>query len=283
MQVILGNSPFSAFRLRQFLTQIQHRVPEVQKIAARLIYFVELEKTSPHVITPAALAQWLEGKVYTPDQLPNGQSLLVVPRIGTISPWSSKATDIAHVCGLKDIQRIEHGIAYYVTATQPLTLHQLRQVALPLQDIMTETLLLDVTEAEKLFHQTAPQPFTSIDILHQGRDALDIANQQLGLALSAQDLNYLLESFTQLKRNPTDAELMMYAQVNSEHCRHKIFNTHWIIENKNQPYSLFEMIKYTHQTRPQGTLSAYSDNAAILQGADTQRWWSDVKDHHYHY
>ncbi|MGB6975860.1 MAG: phosphoribosylformylglycinamidine synthase [Gammaproteobacteria bacterium] len=281
MLVILGNSPFSAFRLRQSLIQVQHRVPEVRDLVARVVYFVELQE--PTSLIPSELAEWLGGVVYSSKVIPSGQCLFVVPRIGTISSWSSKATDIAHVCGLKAIKRIEHGIAYYATAAKSLNTQQLHIIANQLHDLMTETVLFAVTEAESLFQHVVPQSFNSIDILQHGRMALDTANQQLGLALSSQDIDYLIESFTKLNRNPTDVELMMYAQVNSEHCRHKIFNSHWVIQDKTQPYSLFEMIKYTHQMHPQGTLSAYSDNAAILQGAETKRFWSDTIDHEYHY
>jgi phosphoribosylformylglycinamidine synthase len=282
MLIILGSSPFSAFRLHQFLIQIKDHVPEVHDLVARRVYFVDLEESTAN-LTPTELAKWLQGIVYEPQVIPKGQSFFIVPRLGTISSWSSKATDIAHVCGLKAIKRIEQGTAYYITAPNHLNAPELQLIANHLYDLMTETVLFDVEEAKMLFQQAAPRSFTSLDVLQHGRMALDRANQQLGLALSNHDIDYLVTSFTQLNRNPTDVELMMYAQVNSEHCRHKIFNAHWIIQDKTQPYSLFEMIKHTHQVRPQGTLSAYSDNAAVLQGADTRRFWSDTPNHHYSY
>ncbi|MFN6961268.1 MAG: phosphoribosylformylglycinamidine synthase, partial [Rhodocyclaceae bacterium] len=197
-----------------------------------------------------------------------GTMLLVTPRLGTISPWSSKATDIAHNCGFDAVKRIERGIAY-ILPNSALTKRHLAR----LHDRMTESVLDSLDAVEALFHHVAPQPMTSIDILAGGRTALVAANDELGLALSADEIDYLIDNFTKLGRNPTDVELMMFAQANSEHCRHKIFNASWEIDGEPQPLSLFGMIRKTHQAHPAGTIVAYADNAAVIEGAKIKRFY----------
>src|SRR6185437_286109 len=204
------------------------------------------------------------------------ERLLVVPRAGTISPWSSKATDIAHVCGLAAVERIERGIEYRITARRRLGPERLAQLAPALLDRMTEMALLDAGEAGRLFGHTAPKPSRRIS-LAGGRAALEEANRAMGLALSADEIDYLLASFRQLGRDPTDAELMMFAQANSEHCRHKIFNARWIIDGREQEESLFAMIRYTHARHPEGVLSAYRDNAAVIEGAEGFRYFPEPR------
>lgn len=181
----------------------------------------------------------------TDNEDPEGEMLLVVPRPGTISPWSSKATDIAHNAGLVSILRLERGIAYYIQGTIIKEHHQ--QVEALLYDRMVEAVFTDVSDAEKLFSHHEPEPMTQIDTLQQGRPALEQANITLGLALADDEIDYLLASFTELGRNPTDVELMMFAQANSEHCRHKIFNASWTLDGKDQDISLFGMIRNTHE------------------------------------
>ncbi|MGZ0018439.1 phosphoribosylformylglycinamidine synthase [Nitrosomonas sp. wSCUT-2] len=203
----------------------------------------------------------------------NGDFFLVVPRPGTISPWSSKATDIAHHCGLTAVERIERGIAYYIRCKSPISPDALSRLKPLLHDRMTETVLASLEDAAHLFQHFPPNPLNTIDVIGGGIDALRQANQTMGLALSADEIDYLLHHFQQMQRNPTDVELMMFAQANSEHCRHKIFNADWIIDGKPRNHSLFAMIRNTHQLHPQGTLVAYADNASVIEGADIDRFY----------
>ena len=196
---------------------------------------------------------------------------MVTPRLGTISPWASKATDIAHNCGLNVIERIERGILY--SFSRELSQQEQDSWQTILHDRMTESVLTAVADSAQLFHTTAAKSFTSIDILANGKTALQAANQQMGLALSADEIDYLVENYQQLQRNPTDVELMMFAQANSEHCRHKIFNAKFIVDDEAKPESLFGMIRATHQAYPEGTLVAYKDNSSIIAGASIERFY----------
>jgi phosphoribosylformylglycinamidine synthase len=204
----------------------------------------------------------------------------VLPRFGTISPWASKATDIAHNCGMAHIHRIERGIVFGVQLksgllgkAKQLDAQKANAIAALLHDRMTETVVRSPDQAQPLFHELAPQPLAFIDIIAGGRGALTDANQTLGLALSDDEIDYLLEAFHRAGRNPTDVELMMFAQANSEHCRHKIFNADWTIDGELQQRSLFSMIKNTHQQQPKGTVVAYADNASIIEGASAMRFY----------
>jgi phosphoribosylformylglycinamidine synthase len=220
----------------------------------------------------------LDDGVTSPPPPADAQLFLVVPRLGTISPWASKATDIAHNCGLERIHRIERGIAYRVRLTGGRAFgdHE-RALLLPLlHDRMTETVLAAADEAEALFRSAEPAPLTTVDVVGGGRAALVAANRALGLALSDDEIDYLVESFTGLNRNPTDVELMMFAQANSEHCRHKIFNADWVIDGQPQTDSLFGMIRETYLASPDGVLSAYKDNAAVMQGFTAKRFFPDA-------
>ncbi|MFR0314305.1 phosphoribosylformylglycinamidine synthase, partial [Escherichia coli] len=205
---------------------------------------------------------------------PQGKLLLVTPRPGTISPWSSKATDIAHNCGLQQVNRLERGVAYYIEAGT-LTNEQWQQVTAELHDRMMETVFFALDDAEQLFAHHQPTPVTSVDLLGQGRQALIDANLRLGLALAEDEIDYLQDAFTKLGRNPNDIELYMFAQANSEHCRHKIFNADWVIDGEQQPKSLFKMIKNTFETTPDYVLSAYKDNAAVMEGSEVGRYFAD--------
>ena len=211
-----------------------------------------------------------------------GEMLLVLPRPGTISPWASKATDIAHNCGLAAIERIERGVAYRVATRDdaPLSPGD-RQTLLPLlHDRMTEAVFASLTDAARLFAAVEPQPVITIDLMTRGREAIVDANVELGLALSDDEVDYLAASFRGAGRNPTDVELMMFAQANSEHCRHKIFNADWTIDGKRQPMSLFAMIRRTHEANPEGTIVAYVDNAAVMEGATARRFYPGVDGHY---
>ena len=203
---------------------------------------------------------------------PEGHLHFVTPRPGTISPWSSKATDIAHNCGLNKVKRLERGIAYYVESDE-LSGEQTKALTALLHDRMVEVILPSFDEASVLFARTEPTKFTSVDVLTQGRVALEQANIKLGLALAEDEIDYLVENFTRLGRNPNDIELMMFAQANSEHCRHKIFNADWTIDGEVQPKSLFKMIKNTFEKTPDNVLSAYKDNAAVMTGSTAGRFF----------
>jgi len=204
-----------------------------------------------------------------------GESFIVIPRVGTISSWSSKATDIAHNCGLNEVERIERGLAYYFELTKPLDEKTTEKLTALLHDRMMETVVRKADEAEVLFRQQEPKPFKTVDILNGGRSALESANVELGLALAEDEIDYLMENFTALGRNPHDIELYMFAQANSEHCRHKIFNADWIIDGKKQDKSLFKMIKNTFEKTPDFVLSAYKDNAAVMEGSKAGRFFPD--------
>jgi phosphoribosylformylglycinamidine synthase len=216
---------------------------------------------------------------YGPKMAPSpetGRLFLVIPRLGTISPWSSKATDIAQHCSLDAVERIERGVAYWVTSVDAA--YDVSRTILPLiHDRMTETVLDAFDQAGRLFRHFEPQPLTTVDVIGDGMPALVSANRAMGLALSEEEIAYLAENFTRMGRNPTDVELMMFAQANSEHCRHKIFNADWVIDGKAEPHTLFGMIRTTHARNPRGTVVAYSDNSSVIEGACTPRWFPDVR------
>ena len=199
---------------------------------------------------------------------------LITPRIGTISPWASKATEIAKNCGFTQIQRIERGMAVWLSGS--LSEAQKQQWAALLHDRMTESVLPDFQVAAKLFAHPEAQTFDTVDVLSGGRAALEKANTDLGLALSPDEIDYLLDNYQALKRNPSDVELMMFAQANSEHCRHKIFNADFILNGEKQPKSLFRMIRDTHEAAPAGTVVAYKDNASVIEGAKIARFYPDA-------
>ncbi len=273
MLLLHGAPALSEFRLQKTLSAIRERVPGVAFLYADHIHFVDLElklNDEEHRLLERLLD-------YGPprEEPPEGQLLLVVPRFGTISPWSSKATDIAHNCGLNKVRRIERGIAWYLVAGKEETLQEeaLEQIRPLIHDRMTETVLNSFDEAEGLFLQNEPAPVGTIDLLGGGRAALEKANRELGLALAEDEIDYLLENFRLLERNPTDVELMMFAQANSEHCRHKIFNADWVIDGEPQAHSLFDMIRNTYRAHPEGILSAYADNSAVIEGFDGKRFY----------
>lgn len=216
---------------------------------------------------------------------PVGQLLLVTPRPGTISPWSSKSTDIANNCGLTKIIRLERGLIYYVSTedSSPLTPAQQSTLNNLLHDRMMETIFKDLNDATALFASAEPGELTSIDIEHGGKNALVQANIDLGLALADDEVNYLFENFSKLGRNPHDIELYMFAQANSEHCRHKIFNADWTIDGVKQPKSLFKMIRNTHEVNPDFVLSAYKDNAAVMVGNKGGRFFPNPATNVYGY
>jgi phosphoribosylformylglycinamidine synthase len=260
-----GSAAFSAPRLARLQKTLGDSVAGI-RLAAEHWYFVELE-TALNADETARLKDLLGIPVQLPAP-PEGDLLLVTPRLGTISPWSSKATDIARNCGFAAVKRVERAVAYHVAGKLEKS-----ALATRLHDRMTESVLDSVEAARALFHHVAPQPLTSIDLLGGGRAALVTANRELGLALSEDEIDYLADNFAKLGRNPTDVELMMFAQANSEHCRHKIFNASWTVDGEAQPLSLFGMIRETHTAHPEGTVVAYSDNAAVIEGATIRRFY----------
>jgi len=216
-------------------------------------------------------------------QTPSGTLFLITPRPGTISPWSSKATDIAHNCSLKNINRIERGCAFYIETDATLSEEDFALVASFLHDRMTESVFTHTDDAAVLFAHTEANTFTSVDVLGEGKEALVNANVSLGLALADDEIDYLFDSFTKLGRNPTDVELYMFAQANSEHCRHKIFNASWTIDGEDQEKSLFKMIKNTYELLPDHVYSAYKDNAAVMEGWEAGRFFPNPQSHQYEY
>ncbi len=272
-----GAAALSEFRIEKLLERVRALEPAVTALAARFVHFVALDRalTAPE---HERLERLLSYGPHVRGARDGGgrEPLWVVPREGTISPWSSKATDIARVCGLAAVQRIERGIEYRLAAAAPLGPRTLASLAPLLLDRMTEMALYEVADAARLFGHASPKPLRRI-ALSGGRAALERANREMGLALSADEIDYLLASFRQMGRDPTDAELMMFAQANSEHCRHKIFNARWIIDGTAREESLFEMIRHTHARHPQGVLSAYRDNAAVIEGTPGVRYFSDPR------
>jgi len=268
-----GRSALSPFRLDKLKRSLAKVVPSITAIHAEFWHFAALSRP----LTAEERQRLGRLLTYGP-AMANGDArgdlLLVVPRLGTISPWSSKATDIAHHCGLKAVERVERGVAWYFgkPGWMPLEAHERAALAPMIHDRMTETVLTDLDGVEALFAHHPPTPLATVDILRGGRDALVAANREMGLALSGEEIDYLTQTFTRLGRNPTDVELMMFAQANSEHCRHKIFNAEWIIDGERQAHSLFAMIRETHARHPQGTLVAYADNAAVMEGAEGARF-----------
>ena len=269
MLKIPGTSALSDFRVQKLLAELQAVEPAITDLSARFIHFVDVENNLNEG-QEAVLSQLLSyGSVQSMTAVQNGESLLVVPRSGTISPWSSKATEIAQRCGLSEVNRIERGIDYSLMTGKPLSASVKTQLSALLHDRMTQTVLYGNAEPD-LFSHHQPQPLQSVAIIEQGRDALVKANAQLGMALSEDEIDYLTAGFQKLGRNPTDVELMMFAQANSEHCRHKIFNANWTIDGVEQAKSLFSMIRNTADKSPEGILSAYSDNASVAVGSKAQ-------------
>ena len=268
-----GGPALSEFRVLKLLDNLQQLIPAATSLAAEFRYFVDLNgglSAGDERILKELLA---EGRPPS-SQEPGGVLLLCVPRFGTVSPWSSKATDIAHNCGLSKIHRIERGIAFHLLyAGAAPSREVLARAALLLHDRMTQTLLFEEALAVRLFEYAAPAELRVVDILKGGRKSLVKANKTYGFALSDDEIDYLVANFKQLKRNPTDAELMMFAQANSEHCRHKIFRGNWIIDGQPQKISLFDLIRHTHEHNPEGVLSAYRDNASVIQGYKGMRFF----------
>ncbi|TWO86245.1 phosphoribosylformylglycinamidine synthase [Shewanella algae] len=273
MEIIRGAPALSAFRVQKLMQACEAAQLPVKQIYAEYVHLAYLSEA----LNPDDQAQLSKILTYGPaieSHEPQGTLLFVTPRPGTISPWSSKATDIAQNCGLKQVKRLERGLAYYVES-DALSSEQLKILKALLHDRMMEVVLDSFEAADVLFARTEPKPFVSVNILGEGRRALEIANREMGLALADDEIDYLVTNFLRLERNPNDIELMMFAQANSEHCRHKIFNADWTIDGEVQPKSLFKMIKNTYEKTPDYVLSAYKDNAAVMTGFEAGRFFPD--------
>ena len=275
-----GSQALSPFRIVRLLARLQALEPAVAAVESRFIYFIDCERaleareralleallTAAGARGDPAGAQRHAGRTT--------RELLVVPRLGTISPWSSKASDIARVCGLAAVRRIERGVLYRVAQNAPVAAARIAELGAALHDRMTESLLEHCGDAVRLFATELPRPLERV-ALAGGRAALEQADRRLGLALAADEIDYLLETFARLGRDPTDVELMMFAQANSEHCRHKIFNAEFVIDGVPRARSLFDMIRNTYGRAPGGILSAYRDNAAVFVGHEASRFLPD--------
>jgi phosphoribosylformylglycinamidine synthase len=278
-----GGSALSSFRSLQLLPRLQAISERITGVSARFVHLVLSDTTPDTALTQQLAALLTYGEPYTVLANCAGndkafQPLIVVsPRFGTVSPWASKATDIAHNCGLP-VRRVERIVEYRITlktrllGKTELMPEQLAQVGTLLHDRMTESVMFERAQALQLFTELHAAPMVHVDVLMGGKDALKAANAEFGLALAEDEIDYLVGAFTQLQRNPTDVELMMFAQANSEHCRHKIFNAEFTINGVAQDKSLFGMIRHTHQTNPQHMLVAYSDNASVMEGSLVERF-----------
>ena len=274
MSVVLplrGTRALSDFRVEKLLQKAAALGLPAAQLSSEFWYFAASD--APLAADDAAkLEALVDAQSVAAPQVSDGLNLfLITPRLGTVSPWASKATDIAHNCGLSQISRIERGMAVWVAGR--LNDEQKRQWAALLHDRMTESVLPDFQAAAKLFAHPEAQTFATVDVLGGGRDALVKANAELGLALSPDEIDYLVENYRALNRNPSDVELMMFAQANSEHCRHKIFNADFVLNGQAQEKSLFRMIRDTHEAHPEGTVVAYKDNASIIEGAKIKRFY----------
>ncbi|QRI92279.1 phosphoribosylformylglycinamidine synthase [Delftia lacustris] len=274
-----GGNALSSFRAQQLLTDLVAIHPKITGIAARFVHLVATDAAPTPALQERLQALLTYGDPYEGPQGPaDGTALVVTPRLGTISPWASKATDIARNCGL-EVFRVERITEYRVVLKSgllggkpELSAEQTAQIAALLHDRMTESVFATRAEAEQLFSALEAAPMEFVDVLGGGRAALETANRQWGLALADDEIDYLVDAFKGLQRNPTDVELMMFAQANSEHCRHKIFNAQFTIDGVAQDKSLFGMIRHTHQVSPQHTVVAYSDNASIMEGHEVERF-----------
>ena len=281
-----GGNALSSFRVLQLLPKLQAINPNITHVSA---HFVHLAATdgAPDAALQAKLQSLLTygepsvqgDPAQSTDQKANTLKIIVAPRLGTVSPWASKASDIAHNCGLA-VKRIERMTEYVLTVkgTAALNAAEIQSISAILHDRMTESVLLNRADSLNLFSHLDAAPMAHVDVLHGGKTALQQANTEFGLALAEDEIDYLVKAFTELKRNPTDVELMMFAQANSEHCRHKIFNANFIVDGVAMDKSLFGMIRHTHQTNPQHMVVAYSDNASVMAGGVVERFTADAAD-----
>jgi phosphoribosylformylglycinamidine synthase len=276
MITVAGGNAVSKARLQKRLAIVRRGNPGVRALTASFVHFVDADGplTPEHTQVLERLLTYGprgSGKPAERSTVAMGRQLLVVPRIGTISPWSSKATDIAHICGLDRVRRIERGVSWVAAGV----IDDIPALERALHDRMTESVLESIGQAERLFERAAPRPLGRVALGGDPAGALRRANDTLGLALSADEIDYLADAYRTLARDPSDVELMMFAQANSEHCRHKIFNAEIVLDGERQPMSLFQMIRRSTEASPGGVLSAYRDNAAVIEGATAGRFAPD--------
>ena len=275
--ILDGGNALSAFRTQQLLPKLQALCPDITELQGQFLHLVASETPLSTEHGEILKQLLIYGDPADASHTTNhALQVIVSPRLGTVSPWASKATDIAHNCGLP-VRRIERLVEYTLgfksaSKSNALTTEVKLQLADLLHDRMTESILTARNDAVALTQELQAQNLLHVDVLNGGRVALVNANQEFGLALAEDEIDYLLTSFQQLGRNPTDVELMMFAQANSEHCRHKIFNANFTVDGEEQANSLFGMIRYTHQQNPQHTVVAYSDNASIMAGHEVERF-----------
>ncbi|MFS1702365.1 phosphoribosylformylglycinamidine synthase [Alteromonas sp. AMM-1] len=282
MLVLRGAPALSDFRTAKLIQRLANAGVKVTHLYSEFVHLVSASQALSDA-EQGVLNKLLTYGPTASQESAKGELFFVTPRPGTISPWSSKATDIARNCGLSAIERIERGCAYFVEVEGDVSSGTRAIIAAELHDRMTESVFGSLEAASVLFDKAEPKVFNSVDILANGREALATANQTLGLALAEDEIDYLYENFVKLGRNPNDIELYMFAQANSEHCRHKIFNADWTIDGEVQPKSLFKMIKNTFEVCPEYVFSAYKDNAAVMQGWQAGRFFPEPQSHEYMY
>ena len=287
MLLLPGTSCLSPIRKNRLLEQVRRALAgtgvEAKSLSGRFVHLADV-KRELDAGERAKLEQLLRyGPAFPAEGAEEGEPFLVLPRFGTISPWSSKATDIARICGLDAVVRLERGRRFAIAAEGKWTEEARAKAASVLHDRMMEVVLRDESGAAALFDRGTPAPLKTVPLTAEGRKALERANVELGLALAPDEMDYLLESFAKLGRDPSDVELMMFAQANSEHCRHKIFNAKWTIDGEEQDLSLFAMIRNSHQKTPDHVLSAYKDNAAVMEGPVEKRFWAEPTGGSYSY
>lgn len=264
-----GARALSDFRAARVLAALQRVSSNIEAVSGRFVHFVHAsrELTKAEEERLASLLTYGDAA----EDVRADLAFMVVPRLGTVSPWASKATDIVKNCGIEGVLRVERGTVYSLALKAPLTEEEAAQAAGVLHDRMTESVVARDFPAENLFVELEGRPMATVALVEEGRPALERANVEMGLALSPDEIDYLTDAFTKIGRNPTDVELMMFAQANSEHCRHKIFNARWTVDGEEREETLFGMIRRTHKMAPQGTITAYADNAAIFEGAEVTR------------
>ena len=275
-----GASAFSPFRLEALKTRLSERLSGHPDLAVEADFVYALDLSENLDSESLSRADTLLGATGGVSDSPESGAFFVAPRRGTISPWSTKATDILRNCGLAAVKRVERAVRYRIAVSGDAqedgsVLHA------ALHDRMTQGVYESLDDLAGLFHQAEPAPGRTFDVLGEGRAALERANVEMGLAISDPEIDYLVKAYTDAGRNPTDTELVMFGQVNSEHCRHKIFGAAWIIDGEKRDESLFGMVRTTHQKNPQGTLVAYKDNSGVLEGFDAEAFRTDPITHKY--
>lgn len=276
MLILRGSPALSPSRSQKLLQELKAEGVPLRGLSGHFVHLVEVSASlSAEENTVLERLLTYGPQVASVPLAGETRTRVVAPRPGTLSPWSSKATDIARICGLAAIRRIERVIAYELAIEPGTPDATVDRVMARLHDRMTQAVFGAVAECQALFRHESPRPLTSVPVLAQGRNALVAANASLGLALAEDEIDYLVDAFRTLGRDPHDVELMMFAQANSEHCRHKIFNASWEIDGEARERSLFQMIRNTHQLHSEGILSAYKDNAAVLVGSHGGRFFAD--------